>query len=55
MNISLKLVDPKTGEVKPVIILVDDGVRPTTNMSALAKLKPAFKSNGTTTAGKRII
>ncbi|KAG6422342.1 hypothetical protein SASPL_118910 [Salvia splendens] len=49
--VSTKLVDPKTGEVKPFIISVDDGVRPTTNMRALAKLKPAFKSNGTTTAG----
>ncbi|GMI73509.1 PEROXISOME DEFECTIVE 1, peroxisomal 3-ketoacyl-CoA thiolase 3, 3-KETOACYL-COA THIOLASE 2 [Hibiscus trionum] len=46
-----KVVDPKTGEEKPVTISVDDGIRPDTNMADLAKLKPAFKKNGTTTAG----
>ncbi|PIN22756.1 hypothetical protein CDL12_04517 [Handroanthus impetiginosus] len=46
-----KIVDPKTGEAKPVTISVDDGIRPNTNMRDLAKLKPAFKKNGTTTAG----
>lgn len=47
-----KIVDPKSGEVKPVTISVDDGIRPSTNLKDLAKLKPAFKKNGTTTAGK---
>uniref|UniRef100_A0A5B6ZRT5 acetyl-CoA C-acyltransferase n=1 Tax=Davidia involucrata TaxID=16924 RepID=A0A5B6ZRT5_DAVIN len=46
-----KIVDPKTGEEKPVTIFVDDGIRPNTNMTDLAKLKPAFKKDGTTTAG----
>ncbi|XP_022758613.1 3-ketoacyl-CoA thiolase 2, peroxisomal-like [Durio zibethinus] len=46
-----KIVDPKTREEKPVTILVDDGIRPNTNMADLAKLKPAFKKDGTTTAG----
>ncbi|XAR58708.1 Acetyl-CoA C-acyltransferase [Bertholletia excelsa] len=46
-----KVVDPKTGEVKPIIVSVDDGIRPNTNMADLAKLKPAFKKDGTTTAG----
>ncbi|XP_071719586.1 3-ketoacyl CoA thiolase 1, peroxisomal-like [Rutidosis leptorrhynchoides] len=46
-----KIVDPKTGEEKPVIISVDDGIRPNTNMADLAKLKPSFKKDGTTTAG----
>ncbi|KAL7126798.1 hypothetical protein ABFS83_14G210500 [Erythranthe nasuta] len=46
-----KIVDPKTGEAKPVVISVDEGIRPSTNMKDLAKLKPAFKNNGTTTAG----
>ncbi|KZV56431.1 3-ketoacyl-CoA thiolase 2, peroxisomal [Dorcoceras hygrometricum] len=46
-----KIVDPKTGEAKPVMISVDDGIRPSTNMNDLAKLKPAFKKNGSTTAG----
>ncbi|XVF81144.1 hypothetical protein PTKIN_Ptkin15bG0133100 [Pterospermum kingtungense] len=49
--VSTKIVDPKTGEEKPVTILVDDGIRPNTNMGNLAKLKPAFRKNGTTTAG----
>lgn len=46
-----KIVDPKTGEEKPVTISVDDGIRPNTNMADLAKLKPAFKKDGSTTAG----
>ncbi|KAA8550652.1 hypothetical protein F0562_002336 [Nyssa sinensis] len=46
-----KIVDPKTGEVKPVTIFLDDGIRPNTNMTDLAKLKPQFKKDGTTTAG----
>lgn len=48
---SAKIVDPKTGEEKPVTISVDDGIRPNTNMADLAKLKPAFKKDGSTTAG----
>ncbi|KAK4492434.1 hypothetical protein RD792_003242 [Penstemon davidsonii] len=46
-----KIVDSKTGETKPVTISVDDGIRPNANMKDLAKLKPAFKKNGSTTAG----
>ncbi|XP_051142347.1 3-ketoacyl CoA thiolase 1, peroxisomal-like [Andrographis paniculata] len=49
--VSTKIVDPKTGELKQVTISADDGIRPGTNMRDLAKLKPAFKKNGTTTAG----
>ncbi|GAB4830189.1 3-ketoacyl-CoA thiolase 1, peroxisomal [Ancistrocladus abbreviatus] len=49
--ISTKLVDLKTGEEKSVVISVDDGIQPNTNMAVLAKLKPAFKKDGTTTAG----
>ena len=29
----------------------DDGIRPQTTMAGLAKLRPAFKKGGTTTAG----
>lgn len=46
-----KIVDPKTGEEKPVTISVDDGIRPDTSIAGLSKLKPAFKKDGTTTAG----
>ncbi|XP_022887979.1 3-ketoacyl-CoA thiolase 2, peroxisomal-like [Olea europaea var. sylvestris] len=49
--VSTKIVDPRTGEEKPVIISVDDGIRPNTNLTDLAKLKPAFNKNGSTTAG----
>ncbi|CAL5020230.1 unnamed protein product [Urochloa decumbens] len=46
-----KIVDPKTGEEKEVVISVDDGIRPGTTASGLGKLKPVFKKDGTTTAG----
>uniref|UniRef100_A0A0A8YSP4 acetyl-CoA C-acyltransferase n=1 Tax=Arundo donax TaxID=35708 RepID=A0A0A8YSP4_ARUDO len=46
-----KIVDPKTGEEKKVVISVDDGIRPGTTASGLAKLKPVFKKDGSTTAG----
>jgi acetyl-CoA acyltransferase 1 len=49
--VNTKIVDPKTGEEKPVTISVDDGIRPGTSASSLAKLKPVFKKDGTTTAG----
>lgn len=46
-----KIIDPKTGEEKKVVISVDDGIRPGTTASGLAKLKTVFKKDGTTTAG----
>uniref|UniRef100_A0A0C9SAY4 acetyl-CoA C-acyltransferase n=1 Tax=Wollemia nobilis TaxID=56998 RepID=A0A0C9SAY4_9CONI len=49
--VKTKLVDPKTGDEKAVTISVDDGIRPNASLSDLAKLKPAFKKDGTTTAG----
>lgn len=48
---SPKIVDPKSGVAKPVVVSVDDGIRPSTNMEILGKLKPAFKKDGCTTAG----
>ena len=51
MPFILKLVDPKSGDEKPVVISVDDGIRPGTTLADLSKLKPAFKKSGTTTAG----
>lgn len=51
-HISLKqIVDPKTGDEKPVTISDDDGIRPNTTLADLAKLKTVFKKDGTTTAG----
>ncbi|KAL6982416.1 3-ketoacyl-CoA thiolase 1, peroxisomal [Sarracenia purpurea var. burkii] len=49
--VSTKILDPKTGEEKPVTIFEDDGIRANANMADLAKLKPAFKKDGSTTAG----
>ncbi|XP_074570090.1 3-ketoacyl-CoA thiolase 2, peroxisomal-like [Curcuma longa] len=49
--VTTKIVDPKTGEEKQVTISVDDGIRPETSLSTLAKLKPAFRKDGSTTAG----
>ncbi|KAJ1281636.1 hypothetical protein BS78_04G320700 [Paspalum vaginatum] len=46
-----KIVDPKTGEEKKIVIAIDDGIRPETTASGLGKLKPVFKKDGTTTAG----
>ncbi|XP_020253712.1 3-ketoacyl-CoA thiolase 5, peroxisomal-like [Asparagus officinalis] len=47
---ALLIVDPKSGEEKQVTISVDDGIRPETAVSSLAKLKPVFKKDGSTTA-----
>ncbi|KAF7119771.1 hypothetical protein RHSIM_Rhsim13G0043900 [Rhododendron simsii] len=49
--VSTKILDPRTQEEKHVVISMDDGIRPDTNLTDLAKLKPAFKKDGSTTAG----
>ncbi|CAI9290514.1 unnamed protein product [Lactuca saligna] len=49
--IPTKIVDPKTGDETPVTISVDDGIRPGVSLADLAKLKPVFKKDGSTTAG----
>jgi acetyl-CoA acyltransferase 1 len=51
MILFMKIVDPKTGEEKKIIVSVDDGFRPNANLTDLAKLKPAFRKDGSTTAG----
>jgi acetyl-CoA C-acetyltransferase len=35
----------------PVVVARDEGIRPDTTLDSLARLKPAFRSNGTITAG----
>ena len=40
LSFVLKIVDPKTGTENHVMISIDDGIRPTTSLSDLAKLKP---------------
>ncbi|NXC88685.1 THIKB thiolase, partial [Cercotrichas coryphoeus] len=39
------------GNKKPIIVHQDEGIRPSTTLEGLAKLKPAFKEDGSTTAG----
>ncbi|XP_005297192.2 3-ketoacyl-CoA thiolase, peroxisomal isoform X1 [Chrysemys picta bellii] len=39
------------GNQKTITVLQDEGIRPSTTLEGLAKLKPAFKENGSTTAG----
>lgn len=43
-------VEDADGQTKTITVSKDDGIRPTT-MEGLAKLKPAFKEGGSTTAG----
>lgn len=45
------IIKDKEGNEKEVLVDRDDGVRPGTTLEGLAKLKPAFKKGGTTTAG----
>ncbi|KAG6423020.1 hypothetical protein SASPL_113403 [Salvia splendens] len=49
--VKTKIVDPKSGDETPVTISVDDGIRASTTVGDLGKLKPVFKKDGTTTAG----
>lgn len=41
----------KEGKSVEVVVTKDDGIRKETTMESLAKLKPAFRKDGTTTAG----
>ncbi|KAI1099784.1 thiolase [Jackrogersella minutella] len=41
----------KVGEEKQVVVTKDDGIRAGATLEALAKLKPAFKEDGASTAG----
>jgi acetyl-CoA acyltransferase 1 len=41
----------KIGEEKDVIVTQDDGIRKDASLEGMKKLKPAFKENGTSTAG----
>lgn len=45
------IVKDQDGKEKEVLVDRDDGVRPETTLEGLAKLKPAFKKDGSTTAG----
>jgi len=49
--IKAKIVDPKSGEEKEVVVDQDDGIRDGVTAESLAKLKPAFAKDGSTHAG----
>lgn len=49
--VKVKWTDPKTEEEKEITVDSDDGVRDDVTAASLAKLKPAFKKDGSTTAG----
>ena len=44
-------IKDKDGNEKEGLVDRDDGMRKETTLEGLAKLKPAFKKDGTTTAG----
>lgn len=48
--VTTTVLDDK-GDKKTITVSQDEGVRPSTTMQGLAKLKPAFKDGGSTTAG----
>jgi acetyl-CoA acyltransferase 1 len=41
----------KVGDVQQIIVTKDDGIRTNASVEGMRKLKPAFKENGTSTAG----
>ncbi|KAI1809392.1 3-ketoacyl-CoA thiolase-like protein [Poronia punctata] len=43
--------NPTGEEIRNITVTRDDGIRADVSLEALAKLKPAFKENGTSTAG----
>jgi len=45
------MIKDKDGNEKEILVDRDDGVRVETTLEGLKKLKPAFKKDGTTTAG----
>ncbi|KAK3541461.1 hypothetical protein QTP86_025940 [Hemibagrus guttatus] len=48
--VTTKFVD-ENGAERTITVTKDDGIRPGTTMAGLAKLRPAFKEDGSTTAG----
>ncbi|XP_072797100.1 3-ketoacyl-CoA thiolase, peroxisomal [Vicugna pacos] len=44
-------VHDDTGTERTITVAQDEGIRPSTTLEGLAKLKPAFKTGGSTTAG----
>ena len=51
IDVETTLIDKQTGEEQKVTVSKDDSYREGTTMEGLAKLPPAFKKDGSTTAG----
>ena len=49
--VKTKIKNKDTGKVEYITVTQDDGIRGSTTADGLAKLRPAFKKGGTTTAG----
>lgn len=49
--VSTKVLD-EGGAEHQITVSKDEGVRPSTTLEGLAKLRPAFKPDGSTTAGE---
>ncbi|XP_071803211.1 3-ketoacyl-CoA thiolase B, peroxisomal-like [Asterias amurensis] len=45
------IIEDKDGNEREITVTEDDGIRPQTTLAGLAKLRTAFKKDGTTTAG----
>jgi len=51
LPITTQIKDKKSGKIKTITVIDDDGPRAGTNMKSLGKLRAVFKKGGTTTAG----
>lgn len=51
MPVTTTVHDDK-GTERRITVAQDEGIRPNTTLEGLAKLKPAFKEGGSTTAGE---
>jgi len=49
--LTVKFIDPKTEKETTIVVDADDGIRDGVTKESLAKLKPAFKKDGSTHAG----
>lgn len=49
--VTTSFIDPSTGVLSVITVTEDDGIRAGTTQAVLAKLRPAFAVNGSTTAG----
>uniref|UniRef100_G1QZS0 Acetyl-CoA acyltransferase 1 n=1 Tax=Nomascus leucogenys TaxID=61853 RepID=G1QZS0_NOMLE len=47
-------INDDKGTKRSITVTQDEGIRPSTTMEGLAKLKPAFKKDGSTTAGETV-